>query len=248
MRTIISGIGFNVDGKYQNLNEIGIGFGAFGSAVGSTNQLQLDEAKFKNALATDPQSVQNLLSVFTLTANLQAGGTGSVAGITGNYSGTKQGTYTLSDLGGGTMIVDFVPTDGSQPTQTAINIVAGGTNTTAIPGVTLQFAGTLQAGTHTITVSNTAASPLARVRELMALQTAPGGVLEQRQATYEDVKADYEDRIENIQESVDKEIEILRRKFALMEQAQARANSMLTALQQMQQQLTALLPGNQSRN
>jgi flagellar hook-associated protein 2 len=248
MRTIISGVGFNVDGKYQNLNEIGIGFGAFGSAVGSTNQLQLDETKFKNALATDPQSVQNLLSVFTLTANLQAGGTGSVTGITGNYSGAQQGTYTLSDLGDGTMVVDFVPTDGSQPTQTVINIAAGGTNTTAIPGITLQFAGTLQAGTHTITVTNTAASPLARVRELLTVQTAPGGVLEQRQTTYDEVKADYEDRIEEIQESVDNEIEILRRKFVLMEQAQARANSMLTALQQMQQQLAALLPGNQNRN
>jgi hypothetical protein len=192
--------------------------------------------------------VQNLLSVFTLTANLQAGGTGSVTGITGNYSGAQQGTYTLSDLGDGTMVVDFVPTDGSQPTQTVINIAAGGTNTTAIPGITLQFAGTLQAGTHTITVTNTAASPLARVRELLTVQTAPGGVLEQRQTTYDEVKADYEDRIEEIQESVDNEIEILRRKFVLMEQAQARANSMLTALQQMQQQLAALLPGNQNRN
>jgi flagellar hook-associated protein 2 len=248
LRTIISGIGVNVAGTYQNLNEIGIGFGAFGSAVGSTNQLQLDEAKFKSALAADPQSVQNLLSVFTLTASLQAGGTGSITGITGNYSGTAQGTYVLTDFGDGTLVVDFTPTDGSQPTQTTMNIAAGGSNSTAIPGITLQFAGILQAGSHTITVTNTAASPLARVRELLAIQTAPGGVLDQRQATYDEVKADYQDRIQSIQQSVDKEIEILRRKFVLMEQAQARANSMLSALQQMQQQLTALLPGNRNRN
>jgi flagellar capping protein FliD len=106
----------------------------------------------------------------------------------------------------------------------------------------------LQAGTHSITVSNTAAGPVARLRELLAIQTAPGGVMDQRKATYEEVKTDIQDRIERLQEGVDKEIELLRRKFILMEQAQARASSMLTALQQMQQQLVAMMPGNSNRN
>ena len=247
LRSLVTGPGSNVEGAYQNLNQIGIGFGAFGSAVGSTNQLQFDEGKFTAALQTDPQSVQNLLSVFTLSANLEAGGTGSVTGISGNYSGTRAGTYSLTDPGDGTMIIDFVPSDGSTPTQSTITIAAGGTNNTAIPGITLQFAGTLQAGSHTITVSNTAASPLARIQQVLDLQTAPGGVMEQRQASYDKVREDIEDRIADLEASVDKEMELLRRKFIAVEQAQARASGTLSALQQMQQQLTAILPGNNRR-
>jgi flagellar hook-associated protein 2 len=246
LRSLITGPGFNVEGAYQNLNEIGIGFGAIGSAVGATNQLQLDEAKFTAALQADPQSVQNLLSISTLTANLEVGGTGSMTGIAGNYTGTKAGTYSLTDFGDGTLVVDFVPTDGSAPTQTMLNITAGGTNSTAIPGITLQF-GALQAGTNTITVTKTAESPLARIRDILDLQTAPGGVMEQRQATYDKVRDDIEDRIASLEASVDKEMEIMRRKFIVMEQAQARASATLTALQQMQQQLTALLPGTNRR-
>ncbi len=245
LRSLITGPAFNVGSSYQNLNQIGIGFGAVGSAPGSTNQLQFDEGKFTAALQADPQAVQNLLSISTLTASLEPGGTGSITGISGNYTGAKAGTYTLTDPGDGTLVVDFVPSDGSEPTQTVVNIVAGGTNTTAIPGITLEF-GAIQAGTNTISVTKTAESPLARIQEILDMQTAPGGVMEQRQATYDKVGKDIQDRIAKLQASVDKEMELMRQKFIAMEQAQARASTTLAALSQMQQQLAATSASNKN--
>src|SRR5690606_6792591 len=106
LRSLVTGPALNVDGSYQNLNEVGLGFGSFGSAVGTTSQLQFDEGKFTAALQADPQAVQNLLSTFTLSAELAAGGTGSVTGLSGSYGGTQAGTYTLTDHGDGTMRVD----------------------------------------------------------------------------------------------------------------------------------------------
>lgn len=57
LRSIVSGIGLNINGTYTTLSEIGLSFGPVGSAVGSTNTLQLDEGNFQWAPAKDPAIV-----------------------------------------------------------------------------------------------------------------------------------------------------------------------------------------------
>jgi flagellar hook-associated protein 2 len=239
LRGLVVGPALNVNSAFKNLNEIGVGFGSFGSAVGTTNRLQFDEAKFTAALKKDAASVQSLLSTFTLEASLEAGGTGSISSISGAYTGTRAGTYTLTDNGAGLLIADFVPLDGTAPTQATASVTANGTDTTLIPGVSIQMAGVLQAGTHTVAVTNTASSPIAQIREILKMQTATGGVMQKRQETYQAVSKDIAARIAQIEKSVEKEMEILRRKFIVMEQAQARASSIFSQLDQMMSQLTA---------
>jgi flagellar hook-associated protein 2 len=49
-------------GTYTALSQVGITFGAVGSAVGSTTTLQFDAAKFKAALESEPASVVSLFA------------------------------------------------------------------------------------------------------------------------------------------------------------------------------------------
>jgi flagellar capping protein FliD len=90
-----------------------------------------------------------------------------------------------------------------------------------------------------VAVTNTASSPIAQIREILKMQTATGGVMQKRQETYQAVSKDIAARIAQIEKSVEKEMEILRRKFIVMEQAQARASSIFSQLDQMMSQLTA---------
>ncbi|MDZ7729066.1 MAG: flagellar filament capping protein FliD [Dehalococcoidia bacterium] len=62
MRSVLMGRMENVDSQFENLAEIGISFGEIGATVGTTNELQFDEAKFQEALEADPDGVQNMFS------------------------------------------------------------------------------------------------------------------------------------------------------------------------------------------
>lgn len=54
----------NLSGRYQRLADVGI-------KVGKDSKLELDETKFANAMATDPQAVEDLFTNRTLTENQQ---------------------------------------------------------------------------------------------------------------------------------------------------------------------------------
>ncbi|MGE5596177.1 MAG: flagellar filament capping protein FliD [Hyphomicrobiales bacterium] len=232
LRSIVTSVGTNLTGKFRTLSEVGISFGAPGSAIGSTDELQFDEAKFKDALAKDPVSVQSLFSEFKLSATLTPGGTGSITGISGTYLGTKAGTYQITDDGAGNLTAVFTPLDGSAPVTTTAAVTAGGTNTTLIPGMTIDIAAVLQAGTHTITVSPSSESVVQRLKAYMDSLSGTNGVFQKRQEAYDARVKDLDARKEQIQASIDAEMDRLREKFLAMEQAQARAQGVLQALQQ----------------
>ncbi|MCC6387488.1 MAG: flagellar filament capping protein FliD [Dehalococcoidia bacterium] len=230
LRSIVTSAGSNLSGNFATLGQIGLSFGAVGSALGSTNKLVLDEAKFKSALASDPGSVQAVLSQQELTATLAPAGTGSLASLSGTYSGAKAGTYAISDDGLGTLTATFTPTDGGPDVITTGAITAGGTNSTLIPGITLQAGPALQAGTHSISVAASRQSVIKRIQGYLEVQAGAGGALTKRQETYDKRLADITKRQDQIQSAIDKEMDILRRKFTAMEQAQARAQSITSAL------------------
>jgi len=118
-------------------------------------------------------------------------------------------------------------------------VLAGGANTSLIPGMALSIAGVLQAGTHTVTVTATTQSVIQRLKQYAENQAGTGGVLQKRQDSYTSVTKDIADRIAVMEERIEKEMEVLRKKFAAMEQAQARAQGVLSSLQQMSAQMNA---------
>jgi flagellar hook-associated protein 2 len=62
MRSMVTSGVAGLSGPYSSLMDIGVSSGAVGSAAGTTNNLVLDEAKFKEKLAADPQAVYEVLS------------------------------------------------------------------------------------------------------------------------------------------------------------------------------------------
>lgn len=239
LRTALSGTGVNINGNFTRLDQIGIGFGAVGAAIGTTNTLTLDEAKFKSVLASDPSSVQAVLSSFTLGATLEPGGTSSVTGISGNYTGAVAGTYRITDNGAGLLTSVFTPKNGGPQISTTAPITASGTNTTLIPGMTLQIAALFQEGSQVITVGTSSRSPIQAIKELADNQAGAGNVIQKRQDTYTKVTDQLAIRRERMLERIDKEMEVLRKKFAAMEQAQARYQGIASSLAGMISQLQA---------
>lgn len=239
LRSIVTSPGLNLPGQYTTLAQLGISFGAVGSAIGTTNTLQLDEAKFKAALAADPAAVQSALSALTLSASLEPGGTGSISGLSGTYAGTTPGKYVITDDGSGNLTSVFTPANGTPATTSSAVVLAGGTNASLIPGMTLTIGGALQAGTHTVTVTASTQSVIHRLKQFAENQAGTGGVLKKRQDSYDAVTGDIADRISVMEERIEKEMEVLRKKFAAMEQAQARAQGVLSSLQQMAARMNA---------
>ncbi len=231
LRGFITGAGIGADGTFRNLNEIGVGFGAPGAALGATKTLVLDEGKFTAALARDPASVQNLLSGLSVGASLTPGGTGSISGMTGSYTGTKPGRYSITDDGFGHLTAEFRPDDGTANVTTYATVAAGGSTTTLIPGMTLQIAGVFSGGEHVVNVTASKQSPMHQVRQFLETQAGAGGVLARRQTSYDAISQDFDKRMATAEARIESEMNNLRTKFRAMEQAQARAQGLIQTLQ-----------------
>ena len=135
----------------------------------------------KDALSNDPAGTQALLSALTLSAGLEPGGTGSISGLTGTFTGAVSGRYVIEDDGLGKLTSTFTPANGGPPTTTTATVVAGGSTTILIPGMTLQIGPVLQAGSHTVTVTASSQSVIQRLKQFSEIQAGAGGVLQKRQ-------------------------------------------------------------------
>ena len=231
LRSMISDVGTNVTGSDTILASIGLSFGPIGSAVGTTDTLVFDQTAFNTAVQNDPLSVQNALSQFSLTAALAPSGTSSITGATGSYVGTIPGTYKITDDGLGNLTSVFSPADGSSPITELATVTANGTNTSLIPGMTLQI-GTLQAGTTTINASVTSESVIGKLRDFLNGIAGPNGTLKNRTDEYTNDIKDMEARKVEIQASIDAQVAVWQQKFTDMEEAEAQASTISQGLTQ----------------
>lgn len=221
----------------RTMSDVGVSFGAVGAAVGTTDTLQLDSQKLLDALKTHPEAVASLFTAFSPTASLSAGGTGSIASVSGvPTQATKAGTYSITSTAAGALTATFVANDGSAPTTTTGVITAGGTNTTMIPGVTLTGAGVLAAGTDTIVIGSSQQGFARTLAEYIGVLTKTGGLLkartEQMQVTVDDIA----DQIERMQARLAVKEQQLIKKFSQMEATIARLQNQQQALTRMQAQ------------
>jgi ATP-dependent protease ClpP protease subunit len=109
-------------------------------------------------------------------------------------------------------------------------VTANGSTTLLIPGMTVNIGALLQAGTQTITVAPSSQSVIQRLKQFAEVQAGAGGVLQQRQDTIDKITKDIADRIQKTQDQITNEMENLRKKFSVMEQAQARAQGIISSL------------------
>ncbi len=231
LRAIMTDVGTTVTGQFSQLESIGISFGAIGSAVGTTNTLVFDQNVFQAAMTNNPASVQNALSQFTVGATLVPGGTSSITGISGTYAGTIPGNYAITSDASGLLTSVFTPSDGSAAVTQTATVAANGTNTTLLPGITLNI-GALQSGTTSISAGITNESVIGKMRDFLNSLAGPGGTLPSLQDEYTNDIKDMEARKAEMQSSVDAQVAIWQQKFTAMEQAMAQASSVMSQLNQ----------------
>jgi flagellar hook-associated protein 2 len=230
-------------GDIRTLSDVGVHFGVVGSAVGSTDTLTFDAAKFNTAIKENPTAVARLFHAFTGTATLDAGGTGSIASISGTPStATRPGKYTIDSTASGALTVTFTPDDGSSPVTTTGTITAGGTNTTLIAGVTLTATDPLVTGTNTITLSASEYGVARQIEGFVDALTRTGGILggrnDEMQATIDDIN----EQIETLEARVAAREEQLIRQYSALEVTMQRLQQQQQALSGMIAQLQANRP------
>lgn len=219
----------------RTMSDVGVSFGAVGSAVGSTDTLQFDAQKLIAALKTQPEAVASLFTAFSPTATLSAGGTGSVASISGTPTqATKTGTYSIVSSITGALTATFTANDGSAPTTTSGNITAGGTNATLIPGVTLTGAGVLVAGTDTITIGASQQGFAKTLVEYIGVLTKTSGLLKARTDAMQSTVDDISDQIARMEARLAVKEQQLVKKFSQMESTIARLQTQQQALSKIQ--------------
>lgn len=219
----------------RTMSDIGVSFGKVGSALGTTDKLQFDDQKFITVLKTQPEAVASLFTAFSPTASLTAGGTGSIASITGTPTQvTKAGTYTIESNITGSLVATFNANDGSGPTTTSGTITAGGTNTTLIPGVTLTGTGVLAAGTNTVVIGASQQGFAKTLVEYIGVLTKTGGLLKNRTESMQDAVTDISDQIAKMQARLQVKEQQLVKKFSQMEQIIARLQTQQQALAKIQ--------------
>ncbi len=217
----------------QSLGDIGISFGAVGSAVGTTNTLQLDETKLRAQIAQNPNAVMAVLGGFSSTAALS--GTGSIASISGTPSTVHQsGTYQITTAADGTITAVFTPTGGVAGPPVTGTISANGINGSLIPGITLTAGPTLVASTQTITVNVQQRGVMIGVNDFLLSTNGSSGLFQTYQDSANDEIKSLDDQINTMNELLDQKQADLERKFADLEvtlaQIQSQGNSLIAAL------------------
>ncbi|TAJ19695.1 MAG: hypothetical protein EPO65_05985 [Dehalococcoidia bacterium] len=224
-------------GSIRSLSDVGISFGAVGSAVGSTDTLVFDSAKLIAALKSQPEAVAKLFTAFSPAASLVAAGTGSIASLSGTPTqATKSGSYSVVSTGTGALTATFTPNDGSAAVTTSGNITAGGTNTSLIPGVTLTGKPVLVAGTDTIAITATQQGFAKTLFEYIGVLTKTNGMLTARTDEMSTTMKDIDEQITKMQARLDVREQQLVKKFSQMESTIARMQSQQQALTKMQAQ------------
>ncbi|MEE9278247.1 MAG: flagellar filament capping protein FliD [Dehalococcoidia bacterium] len=239
LRSRVIGLGDNLPGKFTSLADVGLSFGSVGAEVGTTEVLELDAAKLREALTEDRDAVVQLFSALTVAAG-PVSGTGSILSATGAPDSLVAGTYTIVDDGLGNLTLTIDPEDGSPSSTRESTITAGGTNNTLIAGMTLTAKGTLQAGTDTFVVTRDQVGVAVKLDDLLDAQLRKDGALDAKDENITDLIEDMNDRIEVLEARLTAEQIRLERKFALMEQAFARFEAQRGFLEAFSSQLLSV--------
>lgn len=231
LRSLVVGKAVGLTGDLSSLGDIGFSFGAVGSAVGETDLLIFDGGKFDEAVRDSAEAVSLLLTGFTASGTLKAGGTGSVDSVTGTPTTVKDsGTYELTTTAGGNLTMTFTPDDGSGLVVVNKTISPGEVTSTLIPGLTITFADPLVSGVDVIDIEAVQEGVGKAMFEYVEILTRSGGTIAGRDTEFRNRIDDINDQIERMEKRLDSKRAFLIRKFARFEVAMQRLNNQQAAL------------------
>jgi flagellar hook-associated protein 2 len=217
-------------GQYTTLASVGISTGAFGSSVGSTNHLVLDEGKLTAALQADPNSVVSIIAgSATTTLNPGAGGSSGsgtwLAAISGTPLSSQHGQYRVTVDATGNVSAVFTP-DGSSPlAATHGTISANGTNTSLIPGLTMTAGALPPSGSATDTIRFGQSGILGALNDFITRQLGTGGVFDTEHTAANEQLKSLSSQITTTNAQLAQRQQTLQQQFTAMETALAQLNA-----------------------
>jgi flagellar hook-associated protein 2 len=240
LRSLVTGSATGVSGDIRTLADIGLNFGAVGSDVGTTGLLLFNSTTFNDAVRDHAVAVTRMLTAFSASASLKAGGDGAVVSVTGTPTNvTDSGDYEFTTTASGNLTMTFRADDGSAPRVTTVTISPGEVNTTLIPGLTITFPDPLIDGVDIIEIDTVEEGVAKVLYEYVNSFTRSGGVMRARNAEMQARIDDINDQIERMQTRLDSKREQLIRKFAQLEVTMQRLQNQQAALSMFVNQLQA---------
>jgi flagellar hook-associated protein 2 len=227
LRRLVTSPAIHAGGRYRTLADIGISFGAVGSVVGTTNQLQVDENKLRAALRENPDAVFELLGA-TSRATLTT--PGDIARVSGTPRPPASGRYVIGSDGAGNLTASFYDTANQLLWSATGTIAAGGTNATLIPGLVLSAASTLTGATSEITVTQQE-GVLTQLGRYLSGILGRDGLVRARGDAFEQQLRGIDQQIDRYQQRLDDRKAQLVRQFATLERMLAEIQAQGTQLQ-----------------
>ena len=219
-----------VSGQYTSLASLGISTGAFGATVGTTSHLSVDSTKLTDALNADPSAVLRVLigdpSVAT-NANSNGNSTPGnwVSSTSGKPADPTHGRYQVSVDSLGNVTSVFTPIGGSPQAAITGMITANGSNSTLIPGLTLNVGALPASGKATDTLTFGQSGLLTSLSDYLTTQLGKGGVFEsEHTAAATDLK-NLGSQITNANDLLTQKQATLQAQFTAMEVALAQLQS-----------------------
>lgn len=239
MASLLNGSGVGLSSVARSLSDIGITTGKVGTAVGQTDNLVLDESKLVAKLQSNAAAVADVFGGLVNTTALTPGGTGSIASVAGTPNKRSSGSYSIVSDASGNLTATFTPSGGGAPVVTTGTILAGGTNSTLIPGVTLTAKGVLAAGTDTVTTNFTTVGVGVSIADYLSNLTKSGGIFDVAQESGNSEIADINSSIQRLQDRLDQREANLRMKFNALELALSNLQNQSSSLSAQLAQLSS---------
>lgn len=214
LRRLVTSPATNVSGPFKSLADIGISFGPVGSAVGTTNQLQLDESKLRAALATNPNAVFEL---FGATSRATLSTPGDIANAYGSPTGiTSSGRYVITSDGAGHFTAQFYDASNTLRSTRTETLAPGATSSTLIPGMIVTAASSFTGTQSQITV-NYQSGVFSSLAQYLQSTVGPSGMIATRGDSYQQQLRDINDQILVYQDRLNQRREQLIQQFAQLE-------------------------------
>ncbi|MBX6342055.1 MAG: flagellar filament capping protein FliD, partial [Thermomicrobiaceae bacterium] len=235
LRSMIVSPAVNVASGYKTLGDIGISFGAYGSKVGTTDTLQVDETKLRAALQNNGTGVFDLLGAGSSATLTTPGDIASIFGAPSNPP--DSGRYEISSDGAGNFTVTFIDQSSVTRWTKTGTIQAGQSDVTLIPGLTLTAASSFTGATTTITVTRRDGVLAAFDRYLKGTLDSADGLFKIQDQSADDQIKRLDDDISRMQDRLDQRQATLEAQFTAMEtflaQLQAQTGGALAQLASM---------------
>ncbi|MCC6174438.1 MAG: flagellar filament capping protein FliD [Chloroflexi bacterium] len=225
LRSMVTGFAVGAAGKYTNLMSIGVSFGAVGSSIGSTNRIQLDQARLTAAIADNPQAVEQVLASFSASLGAPTGT--NVTGVSGTPRIHEDGTYHVKvDDATNKAHAWFVTTSGQTIWTADGQVTPGQDNYSLIPGLKLTIPASVTVGAEdTFSVSVTNKGIGVKLSDFTDKLLGPDGFFASRKEADDSQSKALADRVAAMERRLSDKEDQLNRKFAVLETTMARLQS-----------------------